>query len=36
MISTCRLLAASKLQVSVIAVRRAIDIDHRNTAMQFF
>jgi len=31
-----RLPAASILQVSVIAVRRAIDIDHRNTAMQFF
>jgi len=31
-----RLPAASILQVSAIAVRRAIDIDHRNTAMQFF
>jgi hypothetical protein len=31
-----RLPAASILQVSVIAVRRAIDIDHQNTAMQFF
>jgi len=31
-----RLPAASILQVSTIAVRRAIDIDHRNTAMQFF
>jgi hypothetical protein len=27
--------AASILQVSAIAIRRAIDIDHRNTAMQF-
>ena len=31
-----RLPAASILQVSAIAVRRAIDLDHRNTAMQFF
>ena len=31
-----RLPAASILQVSAIAVRRVIDIDHRNTAMQFF
>ena len=31
-----RLLAAPNLQVSAIAIRRAIDIDHRNTAMQFF
>ena len=30
-----RLLVASILQVSAIAVCRAIDIDHRNTAMQF-
>ncbi len=36
MISARRLPAASILQVSAIAVRRAIDIDHRNTAMQFF
>jgi len=31
-----RLPAASILQVSAIAVRRVIDIDHRNTAMHFF
>ena len=31
-----RLPAASILKVSAIAVRRAIDIDHRNAAMQFF
>ena len=37
MISPTRWLpAASILQVSAIAVRRMIDIDHRNTAMQFF
>jgi len=37
MISPARQLpAASILQVSAIAVRRAIDIDHRNTAKQFF
>ncbi len=36
MISARRLPAASILQVSVIAIRCAIDIDHRNTAMQFF
>ena len=33
---TCRLPAASILQVSAIAVSLAIDLDHRNTAMQFF
>jgi hypothetical protein len=31
-----RLPVASILQVSVIAVCRAIDIDHHETAMQFF
>jgi len=31
-----RLPVASILQVSAIAIRRAIDIDHRNMAMQFF
>ena len=31
-----RLPAASILQVSAIAVRHAIDLDHRNTAKQFF
>ena len=36
MISTRRLPAASILQVSAIAVCCVIDIDHRNTAMQFF
>jgi hypothetical protein len=37
MISPARWLpAASILQVSAIAVRRAIDIDHHNTAMQLF
>ena len=37
MISPARLLlAAPNLQVSAIAIRRAIDINHRNTVMQFF
>jgi hypothetical protein len=36
MISARQLPAASILQVSAIAVRRAIDINHRNTAMHFF
>jgi hypothetical protein len=37
MISPARRLPAAPIeQVSAIAVRRTIDIDHRNTAMQFF
>ena len=32
----CRLPAAPILQVSVIAIHCAIDIDHRKTAMQLF
>jgi hypothetical protein len=36
MISARRLPAASILQMSAIAVRHAIYIDHRNSAMQFF
>ncbi len=31
----CRLPVAQILQVSAIAIRRAIDIDIRNTAIQF-